>query len=400
MGAHGRFVWYELVTLDTAAAVDFYSALLGWSTQAAEGMDYTMWLGPNGRALGGLGLLPDEARAQGAPPHWLGFVDVEDIDATVAQAKELGGAVQVPATVIPDAGRFAILADRQGATFGVYQNAVPTPDVPPTEPGHGEFSWHELATTDHADALAFYGELFGWAVIDSHDMGAMGAYVTYGKDGVPLGGMYDKPAQMPGPPTFCYYATVRDLGAAVAAAREGGATVLFDEHTVPGGDKISQLLDPQGAYFALHWAAPKVAPAGSLAELDGTRWQGTNTLWLNEDAEAAVSDATVAIDGDQVSYTWSYEGKAKRGSIEVRPDGGALWRDSWHQPEPMACARAAPTTALLAVSGSYPAPPGADWGWRLALSLRPSGELVLRMTNVTPWGEEQLAVRLIATRVG
>jgi predicted enzyme related to lactoylglutathione lyase len=51
---------------------------------------------------------------------------VGDADASVAKAKQLGGSVVVPPTDIPDAGRFSVLKDPQGAVFAVFR----PPDMP------------------------------------------------------------------------------------------------------------------------------------------------------------------------------------------------------------------------------------------------------------------------------
>jgi len=65
-------------------------------------------------------IAPMPASAAHAPPHWLGYVAVQDVDAIARQATELGGMVIVPGTEIPGVGRFAVLADPQGAFFAVY----------------------------------------------------------------------------------------------------------------------------------------------------------------------------------------------------------------------------------------------------------------------------------------
>jgi hypothetical protein len=61
----------------------------------------------------------------------------------------------------------------------------------------------------------------------------------------------------------------------------------------------------------------------------------------------------------------------------------------------MRCAAVPGSWALVDVAGTYAA--GADrWGWRVHVSVRPTGELVLQMTNVCPWGEDGRAVRMVA----
>jgi predicted enzyme related to lactoylglutathione lyase len=246
----GRFVWYDLMTTDPASAESFYKKVVGWGTAPWEGGEtpYTMWM--NGEtAVGGIMQLPEEAA--GAPPHWLAYIATPDVDATCAQATELGGTLIKEPMDIPEVGRFAVLADPQGAVFAAYSPA----SAPPGNEGPaqvGEFSWHELATTDHEAAFEFYHALFGWDKTDSMDMGDMGTYQMYGREGMTLGGMFNKPAEMSGPPAWLYYARVDDVHSAAEEVQQHGGTVLNGPMEVPGGDHIVQCLDPQGTAFALH----------------------------------------------------------------------------------------------------------------------------------------------------
>ena len=74
----------------------------------------------------------------------------------------------------------------------------------------------------------------------------------YGKDGRTLGGMATKPKNYPAPPHWVYYVKVDDLDGALARVKKDGGTVMNGPMEVPGGDRIAQCLDPQGAEFALH----------------------------------------------------------------------------------------------------------------------------------------------------
>lgn len=71
----GKFVWYELLTSDPNAAKTFYTALIGWGTKEWEGGEqpYTMWTTED-VPLGGVMLLPEEAKQMGAPPNWMAYV--------------------------------------------------------------------------------------------------------------------------------------------------------------------------------------------------------------------------------------------------------------------------------------------------------------------------------------
>jgi predicted enzyme related to lactoylglutathione lyase len=250
----GRVVWYELLTSDVNAAIAFYTEVIGWKTQAWEAGNYTMWASAQG-PLGGVTQLPEQAKQMGAWPYWQGNAQVANLDTAIAKVKELGGKILVTEEV-PTVGRFAVIADPQGAVIALY---TPVTEMAARDTGReGEFQWHELYTTDHVAALAFYGEVCGWKKLAEHDMGGgMGTYVVWGHGDTQLGGMMTMPPGMKGPtgqplpPNWMYYVTVADLDATLARATAKGARVLNGPMGVPGGQRIVQLLDPQGAAFAL-----------------------------------------------------------------------------------------------------------------------------------------------------
>ncbi len=261
----GRIVWHELMTTDTPAAIDFYQAVVGWDTMNwGQDPGYRLWT--NGDTpVGGLMILPVEARQMGAPPHWLMYVGVPDCGATIDQASGLGAQVLVPPQTIPTVGTFAVLSDPQAAVFAVLQ---PEGDVPghDGEPKRGEFSWHELATTDWEAAWAFYSRLFGWETTEDMDMGPMGVYHMFGRNGQSMGGMFNKPPEMPQPPNWLCYAKVKNVDHATEKITLRGGTVVNAPMDVPGGDRIVQCLDPQGVAFALHSVAPKQAKRAKPAK--------------------------------------------------------------------------------------------------------------------------------------
>jgi predicted enzyme related to lactoylglutathione lyase len=244
----GSFVWYDLLTEDPAKAVSFYSHVVGWESQAF-GPEYTMFAAAQG-PLGGTTKLPDQAKKMGAPPHWTSNVRVADVDATVALARKLGGKVHTEPSDYPNVGRLAIIGDPQGAMVNVFKPAREMTAHDPTKTG--EFVWHELMAAEHETAFGFYSQLFGWKKSRDFDMGAMGKYQIFGAGGADLGGMMTKPKEMPLPPHWLYYVQVADLDAAVQRAKGKGAKLLNGPMPVPGGARIAQLMDPQGAAFALH----------------------------------------------------------------------------------------------------------------------------------------------------
>jgi predicted enzyme related to lactoylglutathione lyase len=249
------FVWYEHLTKDVQRAIAFYSDVVGWKTQPfGEGGDYTMWVGSQG-PLGGVMRLPDEAAKMGAPAHWISHVQVEDVDSTAALTRKLGGKVWKEPTDIPTVGRFAVIADPQGAAIAIFKPNGPMTLHDPSK--DGEFCWSELLTSDSAAAFKFYSEIFGWKILEDMDMGPMGTYRIFGLGERRLGGMMTTPKDARMPPAWLYYTSTSDLDAAIGRATKKGGKVMNGPMDVPGGGRIAQLMDDQGAAFALHQAPKK-----------------------------------------------------------------------------------------------------------------------------------------------
>jgi len=255
----GQFVWHDLKTPQINGANAFYSKVMGWQTQPRkQDPSYSMFVAPSG-PLGGLICEP------AGIPQWVHYIDTPDLDASIELATARGGQVITAATQIVGGGRHAMLADPQGAVFGLYEWPADGAAAIPAARGPAEFSWYELAANDQQAAFGFYAELFGWERLLEHDMDAEGAYVIFGRGEHPVGGMFTKPASMPGPPAWLGYVRVRDLHAAVAKAQAARGTLLVGPMEIPGGDWIAQLLDPYGAPFAIHVAAADVKAAKASA---------------------------------------------------------------------------------------------------------------------------------------
>lgn len=265
-GIQGRMLWYQLNTTDAEAGAEFYKSLIGWGTEIFTppgGEPYTM-ITRGGMPIGGIMTLMAEAKAAGAPSHWLVYIGADDTDATYRKAIEAGGKSYVAPADIPEVGRFAVVADPWGAIFAIY-----TPGSQPMPEGGvepGDFSWHEISADDLEKSWSFYQSLFGWEVQGEHDMGPeMGIYRMFGRPGGRMiGGMYRRAAEMP-VNIWGVYVKVDDVTRKSEQAVAAGATVVFPVMEVPGGDHIVGLTDPQGAYFSLHQqnAASENCPADS-----------------------------------------------------------------------------------------------------------------------------------------
>jgi predicted enzyme related to lactoylglutathione lyase len=113
---HGAFSWFELGTTDVEGAKKFYSELLGWDfiSMAPEMGNYDV-INLNGVGIGGVYPKQDKASTS----MWRNVIAVDDVDAAVEKAQQLGGTIIVPITDIPTVGRSCMIQDPQGAVFSI-----------------------------------------------------------------------------------------------------------------------------------------------------------------------------------------------------------------------------------------------------------------------------------------
>ncbi len=252
--SHGRFVWYELLTPDPEAAEAYYTNVIGWGTMPTPGSDgpYTLFM-VGETPVCGLTKLPDEAKKLGAPPHWMGYVVVDNVDAATHAARQLGATVHVEPRDVPDVCRLSVIADPQSAAIGMMAWSTP-PEAAGADAGipasPGRIGWHELLTSDWEKGYGFYQTLFGWQKADALDAGDIGTYQVFAAGGQLAGGMFNRPADIPA--TFwLYYFNVADFDAAVERVKTFGGEIVTGPMEVPGGSWIIHARDPQGALFAL-----------------------------------------------------------------------------------------------------------------------------------------------------
>ncbi len=112
----GAMCWNELITDDAKRAGAFYAQVFGWKLESFRD-DYTIF--KQGEAGAG-GMLQATPEMKLTHPYWLVYFGVEDVDASAAQATQLGGKVELPPMDVPDVGRLAVITDPQRAWFGIF----------------------------------------------------------------------------------------------------------------------------------------------------------------------------------------------------------------------------------------------------------------------------------------
>jgi predicted enzyme related to lactoylglutathione lyase len=257
----GLFVWHEVGTTDLLAGEEFYSKIAGWKAESwSQNASYRLFVSKR-ESKAGLYLITELPNTITPPPSWLSYIGAPDVDATVRQAVELGGKVVVPAYNVPSVGRMAHLQDPQGALFAVSSQEERSHYA---EPQLGDFSWHELLTTNWHTAFDFYAKLFGWEKMEAMDMGPQGTYQIFGTGGRQLGGMFN-PGPLPGGPLWIPYVMVADARRTAEIAKEMGATIAHGPSEVPGGDWVFTGVDRQGAMFAAHSKKRVIPPKATAA---------------------------------------------------------------------------------------------------------------------------------------
>lgn len=239
-------MWVDVSSPDMDRTRAFYSGLFGWEAGVVpdpQAGGYTMFT-QDGKMVGAAG--PTFSPEQ--HPAWATYVCTSDADATARTAQEAGGKVVVEPMDVMGQGRMAVLADSTGAHISLWQpqmhQGAEVVNVP------GAFSWNELYTRDIPAAREFYRKVFGWEWEETQ-MDA-GAYTVFKVDGRPIAGGLDMTSMLPDtvPPHWLVYFTVENTDAAIARAKELGATLLAGPMPTPMGP-LAVIDDPVHAAFAV-----------------------------------------------------------------------------------------------------------------------------------------------------
>jgi len=258
----------ELMTPDTARAREFYGSVFNWEFReeempnlgatpggSVEGPPFKYTLIDAGRFPTG-GMVPMVGPDwEHIPPHWTMYVVVDDLAATVATCKQLGGSAHHDEIRLEGVGKFAILEDPQGAVFCVWQSlAAEEASAPDPRDPDNAFCWADLATNDVDGARRFYDELFGsWTFMKWAEPRNGDDFYILQTGGEMGGGIMGHEAVKAGqrPPAWCIYVRVDDVAAYLEKIVAAGGKVHEGVSEVSGAGTFAVVADPFGATFSL-----------------------------------------------------------------------------------------------------------------------------------------------------
>lgn len=257
-----RLVWAELLTSGRPADLAaFYTAALGWTAEPeGEGSAARMRLGNRGRPVAGISFRRDVS--VGLPlARWVGFLASDDVAGATARAEAAGAKVLVPARDWPGLGAQAILADPEGATFGLITR--PTGEEP--APATGDWAWPGLLAKDPFAAADFYGALLGCGLADDRRtplfVGDL-LLVAAGRPRAAVAALPGSSARMPG---WVCFVRVSEIDSLVRRVEKEGGKILRKPGVDLMGGRLAVVSDPWGAVFGLIEPTGGAAPPAEAA---------------------------------------------------------------------------------------------------------------------------------------
>jgi predicted enzyme related to lactoylglutathione lyase len=245
----GRFIWHDLMTTDRDRVIPYYRDLFGWNSQTVDmGSDLGTYqiIHAGDRQIGGFVDLDPTA---GVPSHWIGYVSVDDVDGAATAAEGAGGTLRMGATDIPSVGRFAMIADLEGALVCPFRSIEGRGADAPA-PADGQFCWDGLLARDPQGAGLFYAEVFGWSPrLEATVVGpCSGVFLAHDQE---IAGIISIPEGSPQRSVWLPFVGCSDLDDRTGDVARLGGEVWQLPTALPAGGRTAITADPSGALIGL-----------------------------------------------------------------------------------------------------------------------------------------------------
>lgn len=241
----GKFIWFDLATVDIATQKKFYGDVFGWTYQPISQSDAQYTIIKNGEHnIAGMFQIKPPADAK-AGALWIGLMSVADPAKAVAMAKKAGGSVRMPVTSLAQRGTYALLRDPEGALFGVLKSE--TGDPPDHNVQAGDFLWVDLFANDVQRAAKFYQQLAGYEVVDdTHNTQRkfLRSADRYRAGIVPRPEQANRSGWLP-------YIKVTDVAATLKKVADAGGQVMVEPDDSLLNGNLAIFADPEGGIVGI-----------------------------------------------------------------------------------------------------------------------------------------------------
>ena len=249
----GKFVWIDLVTADLPAAEKFYGGMFGWTfDRVGDGPARYTLAYQDGFPVAGIAArapVPGTKGPQVRDSWWIAYMSVADVDRAAADVVARGGKTLIPARTLEGRGRMVVLADPDGAPFGLVKSSSGDPPDFRAEPG--EWIWAVYQSPDAASAAAFYQDLGNYEVVPG-DLVGNAASFDLQADGFARASLVEiPPGRTELRPEWIYFVRVADVAASTAKAVELGGRVVAAPRPDLLEGRLAVVTDPDGALLGL-----------------------------------------------------------------------------------------------------------------------------------------------------
>jgi len=247
----GKFIWFDLATVDIAVQKKFYGDVFGWTYQpiSQDDKQYTIIKNGEHNIAGMFQIKPPPDAKAGA--LWISLISVNDPNNVVALAKKAGGSVRMPATSLAQRGTYALLRDPEGAVFGVLKSD--SGDPPDRNIQAGGFLWVDLFARNIQRAATFYQKLIGYKIVADENHVQRKFLRSAGKYRagiVPLPKEANRSGWLP-------YIKVNNVAATLKKVTAAGGQIMVEPDDSLLNGNLAIFADPEGGIVGIvKWKQP------------------------------------------------------------------------------------------------------------------------------------------------
>jgi len=243
----GAFLGSDLLTENAVTAAAFYGELFGWDVEKVREDSYAIH--HQGRLIASVSKI-DNGDPEVNESFWVVGIAVADLDKAVNAATRMGAEIREPVTIVEGYGRFAVIADPQGAPVMLIDIEQGSKPIGGTT-GPGSWVWAELWTNDVDAAANFYAKVIGYSQTEVERRDEKYRVFKFGEE--IRAGLVKIPPELENlEPGWAAYVGVENLADTLTRVHELGGRVIFASEDNPVRGAVALIADPAGAVLFVH----------------------------------------------------------------------------------------------------------------------------------------------------